>query len=245
MPRTLEIQDLWLQYFESRDIDTRNLIIEHYRILVEKMASKMFGVVGRSIPQEDLVAYGYMGLIDAVERFDPTKTAEFDGYAYIRIRGSMIDELRSQDWVPRSVKVLARRVETATDELYEQLMRVPTRAEIAAHLKMTLDEYEAVLVQITGNRILSLDAPIGEDDGATFIDLIVEDAPQEEMLDDSPALDEFLPKLDDRERIIMMLTYVEGLSFLDVANLLGFGESRVSQIHSQAIQTLKQIVKES
>lgn len=244
MPRTLEIGELWELYFQTRSIDTRNLIIEHYKVLVEKMASKMYGVVGRSIPVEDLVAYGYMGLIDAVERFDPTRTNEFDGYAYIRIRGSMIDELRSLDWVPRSVKVLAKRVEAATDELYEQLMRVPTRSEIAAHLKMSIDEYEAALVQITGNRILSLDAPMGEDGGTSFIDMI-EDSPQEETLDESPALDEFLPKLDDRERIVMVLTYIEGLSFLDVANLLGFGESRVSQIHSQAIQTLKNIVKES
>ena len=200
------------------------------------------------IEESDLISYGLLGLIGALERFDPDREIKFETYAISRIKGSIIDELRSLDWVPRSVRSKAREIEKCCAILENRLQRAPTDQEIADELRISVPEFQQSLTQIANTSIVALDElwSISGSDGdqASLIDTLEDPKAK----DPSRALDlsemkarlaaaiDALPK---REKIVIALYYYENLTLREIGEVLGVTESRVSQLHTKAILRLK------
>ena len=200
------------------------------------------------IEESDLISYGLLGLIGALERFDPDREIKFETYAISRIKGSIIDELRSLDWVPRSVRSKAREIEKCCAILENRLQRAPTDQEIADELHISVPEFQQSLTQIANTSIVALDElwSISGSDGdqASLIDTLEDPKAK----DPSRALDlsemkarlaaaiDALPK---REKIVIALYYYENLTLREIGEVLGVTESRVSQLHTKAILRLK------
>lgn len=193
-----------------------------------------------TVSVDELASFGAVGLIEAVERFNPDIQESFEGYARIRIRGSIYDELRNMDWVPRSIRVKQKSYTDAIDELAVLLERTPTDEEVATHLKMSAEEYRRLLVDASVRRVQSIDSPVTVSDGSSLsLHDIIADMPYEESRDFTDAAIELINSLPLRERIILRLFYIEGLTFPEIADFMAFGESRASQIHSSALETLR------
>lgn len=237
----MEIVDIWKDYNSSRSQIDRNSLIASYWPLVGEIAREVNRRIRNTVSVDELQSFGAVGLIEAVERFNAEVQPSFEGYARIRIRGSIMDELRASDWVPRSIRMKEQQYNKAVDELVMELSRLPNDQEIATHLKMSPPEYRRLLIDAGIRSVQSLDVPIDTRDGSsgTLHDLIP-DIPTEESQDYTEKAIELINTLPLRERIILRLFYVEGLSFPEIADLMAFGESRASQIHSSAIESLRE-----
>jgi RNA polymerase sigma factor FliA len=210
------------------------------------------GRLGSGLPahvdEGDLVSYGLLGLIGAIERFDPDRDIKFETYAVSRIRGSIIDELRSLDWVPRSVRARAREIERAIAKLEAKLGRAPTDEEIADSIGISEDELQASLLDISRTSIAALDelwtSSSHGGDPVALIDTIPDEAsaePQHAMADVEvrERLAEAIARLPERERLVITLYYYEELTLKEIGEVLGVTESRVSQLHTKAVLRLK------
>ncbi len=248
-----QITEQWRLYKEFGDAQARDRLILAYSPLVKYVAGRMSSGLPAHIDEGDLVSYGLLGLIGALERFDPSRNIKFETYAVSRIKGSIIDELRALDWVPRSVRSWARKVEAAVTRLENQLCRAPTDAEISAELGVGLDEFQDILNQISCASMVALDEfwdPSGQSqDKVNLIDTIEDsDAPDPSRAYRVQALKETLAaaieRLPERERIVIGLYYYEGLTLKEIGEILGVTESRVSQLHTKAVLRLRGRIKE-
>jgi RNA polymerase sigma factor for flagellar operon FliA len=209
------------------------------------------GRLGSSLPahvdEGDLVSYGLLGLIGAIERYDPDRDIKFETYAIARIRGAIIDELRALDWVPRSVRSRARQIERAIGELEAKLGRAPTDEEIAAKVGVTVDELDNSLTDISRSSIAALDelwSVSGDGDQVSLLDTLEDDSISQpsEVLDETEtreALADAIARLPEREKLVVTLYYYEELTLREIGEVLGVTESRVSQLHTKAILRLK------
>jgi RNA polymerase sigma factor for flagellar operon FliA len=239
---------LWRQYKAKKDQGVRDRLILTYAPLVKFVAGRLGSGLPAHVDENDLVSYGLLGLIGAIERFDPDRDIKFETYAIARIKGSIIDELRAMDWVPRSVRARARDIERAIAELEKRLHRAPTDQEIAEKLEITEDELEDSLTDISRSSIAALDelwtvSSTGGDQIA-LIDTIEDEnapAPQEAMAATElrEALGEAIARLPEREKLVITLYYYEELTLREIGEVLGVTESRVSQLHTKAILRLK------
>jgi RNA polymerase sigma factor for flagellar operon FliA len=241
-------RDLWHKFKAEGDQDARNRLILAYAPLVKYVAGRMSSGLPAHIEEADLISYGLLGLIGALERFDPSREIKFETYAIARIKGSIIDELRSLDWVPRSVRSKAREIEKVIALLETRLHRAPTDEEIASELGMPDDEFQTTLTQISNTSIIALGelwAISGSDgDTASLIDTIEDPKARDpsrmldvtEMKSRLAAAIDALPK---REKIVIALYYYENLTLREIGEVLGVTESRVSQLHTKAILRLK------
>ena len=242
-----DTQTLWLEYTKSHDQLVRDRLILTYAPLVKFVAGRVGASLPAHVDEQDLVSYGLLGLIGAIERYDPTREIKFETFAMARIRGAIIDELRSLDWVPRSVRTRARQIERAIAALEKELMRAPTDEEIAAKLGLTDDELEESLHEISRSSVAALDelwSPSGSGDQIALIDTIEDESgPNPEMtLEQSEvkeALAEAISALPEREKLVVTLYYYEELTLREIGEVLGVTESRVSQLHTKAILRLK------
>jgi RNA polymerase sigma factor for flagellar operon FliA len=200
------------------------------------------------VDEGDLVSYGLLGLIGAIERFDPDRDIKFETYAISRIKGSIIDELRSLDWVPRSVRSRAREIERAIAELESRLGRAPTDDEIAQKVGITEEELGESLSDISRSSIAALDelwTMSGETgDQVSLLDTIEDtEGPQPQsalaQTEMKEALGEAIARLPEREKLVVTLYYYEELTLREIGEVLGVTESRVSQLHTKAILRLK------
>ena len=197
--------------------------------------------------EQDLVSYGLLGLIGAIERFDPEREIKFETYAIARIKGAIIDELRSLDWVPRSVRTRAREIERAIVALERTLMRAPTDEEIAAKLEVSLAELEESLAEISRTSMAALDelwTPTAGGDQVSLIDTIEDQSAPDpdislEQTELKEALGEAIARLPEREKLVVTLYYYEELTLREIGEVLGVTESRVSQLHTKAVLRLK------
>jgi RNA polymerase sigma factor for flagellar operon FliA len=194
-----------------------------------------------------------IGLIEAMERFEPRRQIRFETFALQRIRGAIIDELRSLDWVPRSVRSRAREIEAANSKLEHELGRAPTDAELAERLKMSENELQEALMQISNSSILALEelwmTPDASGDKVSLLDTISDpraDDPQESLASSEikDRLTEAVASLPEREQLVVALYYYENLTLREIGEVLGVTESRVSQLHTKAILRLKGRIKE-
>lgn len=241
------VAELWTDYKDHDTQEARERLILHYSPLVKFVAGRVASGLPQNIEQTDLVSYGVFGLIDAIDKFDPRRGFKFETYAISRIRGSIIDELRSIDWVPRSVRAKARAIEHAYSKLESELRRTPEDKEVAAELEMSPSDLDQVLSQISFTGIVALDEILGggngERGGATVGDTITDGAhdPVElfEVDETKHLLADMINRMPDRERLVLTLYYYESLTLAEIGDVLGVTESRVCQIHTKAILQLR------
>jgi RNA polymerase sigma factor for flagellar operon FliA len=240
--------DLWAVYKATGDRHLRDQLIVRYSALVKYVAGRVSVGLPHSIEQADLVSYGMFGLIDAIEKFDTSRKIKFETYAITRIKGAIIDELRSIDWVPRSVRAKARLVEKAYAKLEATLLRTPSDAEVAEELQIPESELLQIFTQISFVGIVALDEVIsagGADRsesmtlGDTLADRGVGPVGAYEIEEMKQILASAINRLGDREKIVLSLYYYEGLTLAEIGRVLGVTESRVCQIHTKAVLQLR------
>jgi RNA polymerase sigma factor FliA len=243
-----DMQTLWVEFRKSRDKKLRDRLILNYAPLVKYVAGRLGSGLPAHVDEGDLVSYGLLGLIGAIERFNPDLGIKFETYAIARIKGSIIDELRSMDWVPRSVRARARDIERAIAALEAKHARAPTDEEIAAKLGITEEEFQDSLLEISRSSIAALDelwsSPGSGGDTVALIDTIEDPLaaePQQAMAHTElrEALGEAISRLPEREKLVVTLYYYEELTLREIGEVLGVTESRVSQLHTKAILRLK------
>ena len=219
-----------------------------YSPLVKYVAGRMSSGLPAHVDEADLISYGLGGLIFAIERFDLTREIKFETYAITRIRGAIIDELRSLDWVPRSVRARAREIERVNMKLEARLRRAPTDEEMSAELEMNLEEFHEALLQISNSTIVALDELWNVSDvtgdQVSLLDTIPDQgAPDPEaMVDQSELRDRMadaIAALPEREKLVIALYYYENLTLREIGEVLGVTESRVSQLHTKAVLRLR------
>jgi RNA polymerase sigma factor FliA len=248
-----ELDRLWEVFKRDRDKGAREQLILHYAPLVKYVASRVATGLPASVEQADLASYGMFGLIDALEKFDLSRAIKFETYAIPRIRGAIIDELRSLDWVPRSVRFKAREVEKAHSELESRLKRAPTDREIASHLGTSVEGLHDIVTQISFVSVMALDELVGagaeRGEGVSLVDTLadlaaVDPAAGVEGIETRAMLAAAIDGLSEREKLVITLYYFEGLTLAEIGDVLGVTESRICQIHTKAVGQLRNRLRE-
>ncbi|MEX2292865.1 MAG: RNA polymerase sigma factor WhiG [Acidimicrobiales bacterium] len=241
-----DINRLWAEYKDNGERELRDQLIVHYSPLVKYVAGRVGTGLPQNVDQADLVSYGIFGLIDAIEKFDLERGFKFETYAIARIKGNILDELRSIDWVPRSVRAKARAIEKAYSKLEGQLHRTPTDAELADELDLTDEQLQTTLGQISFTGLVALDEMLsgGErGDSMTLGDTVAEPGmgpvAAYEVEEMRQILAEAINRLPDREKTVLTLYYYEGLTLAEIGSILGVTESRVCQIHTKSVIQLR------
>ncbi|MGQ0625891.1 MAG: FliA/WhiG family RNA polymerase sigma factor [Sporichthyaceae bacterium] len=238
----------WQRYRVARDTALRDQLILEYSPLVRGVAARVSAGLPTSVDVGDCISYGVFGLIDAIEKYDPDRGVRFEPYAIRRIRGAILDELRAQDWIPRSVRAKARALEQAYARLEARLHRAPTESELAAELTITVEELQTTFSQVALANVLALDELLGEgadtpgvmslgetlaDAGAADPVAVFESQELRHMLAEA------LSALTEREQRVIALYYGEGQTLAQIGLDLGVSESRVCQIHTKAMVALR------
>jgi RNA polymerase sigma factor FliA len=251
--KAIELRELWRRYKSSGDPAARERLVVAYSPLVKYVSGRMAAGLPAHVEEADLISYGLVGLINAIERFELEREIKFETYAITRIKGAIIDELRSLDWVPRSVRARAREIERANAKLEARLQRAPSDEEMAAELNMGVDEFQEALLQISTSTIAALDElwQVGDSSGdaVSLLDTLQDpDAP-----DPAAALDQTdlkdrvadaIARLPEREKLVVALYYYENLTLREIGEVLGVTESRVSQLHTKAVLRLRSKLSE-
>jgi RNA polymerase sigma factor for flagellar operon FliA len=249
-----DLDRMWTRYKRDGAMDARDILMIHYSPLVKYVASRVATGLPASVEQADLVSYGMFGLIDALEKFEPARSIKFETYAIPRIRGSIIDELRSLDWVPRSVRSKHREFEKSVSNLEGRLKRAPTEEEIADHMGITAEELHDLVTRISSLTVLALDEPVagGRDRGeaASLMDTLTDFASGDLMAglegnETRALLAGAINGLTDREKVVITLYYFEALTLSEIGEVLGVTESRVCQIHTKAVSHLRDRLTET
>ncbi|MGH3828357.1 MAG: FliA/WhiG family RNA polymerase sigma factor [Pseudonocardiaceae bacterium] len=236
---------LWQAYGHHRDAAARDRLVLHYAPLVKYVAGRIGTGLPAHVDIADLVQSGVFGLWDAIDRFDPGRGLKFEAYAMQRIRGAILDELRAQDWVPRSVRSRAREVERALERLESRLQRSATDAEVAAELGITTPDLRELYAQLQLASVIALDELIAVGRGGTSIAETLPDDTVDEpsaLLDSAESrrlLAEAVSQLTDRDRVVVSLYYFENLTLAEIGRVLGVTESRVCQLHTRAVLRLR------
>nr|WP_156914699.1 FliA/WhiG family RNA polymerase sigma factor [Thermocrispum municipale] len=239
------IDALWRQFAENPTRSLRDRLLLHYAPLVKYVAGKVGTGLPTHIDTGDLVGSGIFGLVDAIEKFDPSRGWKFETYAMQRIRGAILDDLRSQDWVPRAVRSRAREVERAIERLSGKLNRTPTDEELARELDITVDELRDLYGQLRLTSVVALEELLspGRESASLVEALQDEDAPDPVSVlvdrDNRRQLADAIAQLTERDRIIVSLYYFESLTLAEIGKVLGVTESRVSQLHTRAVLRLR------
>ena len=238
IPQRFGIESAWQAWHDSGEPMAREWLVVHYASLVKFVAGRLAAGLPRSVDTGDLVSAGVFGLMNAIERFDPANGAKFETYAIPRIRGAILDSLRALDWVPRSVRSRSRSVQDAISTLEHELGRTPTDEEIAAVLKIGVEELEQWLADIAAGSVGPLDH------------VAMDSAPSENTNELQPghaleqqelreAMRSEITRLPEREQAVLILYYEDGLTLSEIGEALGVTESRVSQIHTKAVLQLR------
>jgi RNA polymerase sigma factor for flagellar operon FliA len=238
---------LWREYRRTKEKGLRDRLILTYAPLVKYVAGRLGSGLPAHVDDDDLVSYGLLGLMGAIERYDPDRDVKFETYAIARIKGAIIDELRAMDWVPRSVRSRAREIERAIGELEARLGRAPSDDEISAKLGVTVDELNDSLTEISRTSIGALDELWTVSAGGDQIALIdtIEDtsgpSPTSALAETElkEAIADAIARLPEREKLVVTLYYYEELTLREIGEVLGVTESRVSQLHTKAVLRLK------
>ncbi len=245
-----ELESLWSAYLADKsNKKLRDEIIVQYIYLTKYVIGRIKLNLPPNFAIEDITSFGVEGLIDAIERFSPDKGAHFETYAIMRIRGTIIDKIRSQDWLPRSTRKKIKDIKTAVEKLKQELGRTPTTEEIADFLGMEKDKINSLLSEDTSIGSL-YDKKYSGDEGIELIDTIEDTSSVNplERLEEKDVKNELqaaLKKLPERERMVMVLYYHENMTLKEIGESIEVSESRVCQIHAQAIMKLRNILNEN
>ncbi|MDD4781458.1 MAG: FliA/WhiG family RNA polymerase sigma factor [Tissierellia bacterium] len=237
--------ELWEQYYASRDIKIRNKIIEKYSYLVKIIALKFRSIYQQYGDVEDIVNEGIIALMDVIEKYDISKNIKFETYASIRIKGSIIDYVRKQDWIPRKVKSDYKIVKDAEVLLSNKLGRDPKDSEVAEYLKIDINEYNQIINNAYGNSLLSFEELLGEASIRNNVTLNPFNLPEQEMEDKElhKVLSDSINNLNDKEKLVISLYYKEEIKLKEIAEIMNISNSRVSQIHTAALHKLGKNIK--
>src|SRR3954471_920495 len=248
--KAVELRELWRRYKDEGDERARERLVVAYLPLGKFIAGRMASGLPSHVEEADLISYGLLGLIGAIERFDLEREIKFETFAVARVKGAIIDELRSLDWVPRSVRARARDVEKANAALEAKLQRPPTDEEMAKKLELTTEEFQDTLLEIANSSVLALDDlwtfadPESGGGQVSVLDTIKDpnaidphsEAHTSEVKD---RLADAIESLPDRERLVVALYYYENLTLREIGEGVGGTESRVSQLHTKAVLALR------
>ena len=221
--------------------------ITKYAPLVKRIAYHMMARLPASVEVDDLIQVGLIGLMDAVARFDGSQGAQFESYATQRIRGAMLDELREADWLPRHVRQKSRQIETAIHKLEQRNGRAPSEQEISVELGLALDQYQTMLGDVKCSQLLYYE-DFSDEDSASFLERYLVDGSSDPLavLEDEGFRDSLIAAihhLPERERSMMGMYYEQDMNLKEIGAVLGVSESRVCQLHSQAVARLRAQLK--
>jgi RNA polymerase sigma factor for flagellar operon FliA len=241
---SIDIAEVWKQFHKTRDDYHRNLLMEHYRDLVRYCAERLHSKLPDKVELDDLISAGIFGLMDAIDAFDPERGVKFETYCSPRIKGSILDELRSMDWVPRLVRARAHQLAKARHSLEVNLGRKPTEKELAKELDMNEEEFNRLQRDANAVSLVSLDTKYNDGDSekdVREIDIIKDKKSQDPVTEAQKRdLKSLLGKgLTRAERLIIVLYYYEEMTMKEIGATLDLSESRVSQMHSSIIDRLK------
>ena len=251
--KAVELKELWRRFKEDADEAARERLVLAYSPLVKYVAGRMSSGLPTHVEEADLISYGLLGLISAVERFDPGREIKFETFAITRIKGSIIDELRSLDWVPRSVRAKAREIEKTNAELEHKLQRAPTDQEMAEALETTVEDFQSSLTRISNSSVIALDELWTLSDASGDQVSLLDTLQDPNAADPAQAMDatemkdrlaDAIARLPEREKLVVALYYYENLTLREIGEVLGVTESRVSQLHTKAILRLKSRLQE-
>ncbi len=234
-------EQLWINYKEKHIKEAKDELIIEYVQLVKIIAGRLYNSYNAHVEFDDLLGYGVIGLIDAIDKFDHTKNIKFETYANIRIRGAIIDQIRHMDWIPRSTRQKYKKIEEAISNLQKIYGYDIPDELIAEEMGMSLEEYSKLLGEVTTYSVMSLEEKI--DDNSNFdiksnnIDFQPEDRYVNEEM--KTILTQIVEKLPEKEKMVLQLYYYSELTYKEIAEVLSISESRVSQIHTKAISKLK------
>jgi RNA polymerase sigma factor for flagellar operon FliA len=245
-----QLSRAWREFKVEGHPTSRAELINHYSYLVKITAGRLVTSLPGGLEREDLVGAGVIGLIKSVDQYDPSRDVKFETYAIALIRGGILEMLREEDWVPRSIRDKLRALDRATSALETRLGRPATENEISDQMGIDVSEVNELLVRQSRTNIFSLDDILGSsdsDDQIHFVDLIVDDTGnpggEVEGKEIRRVLGAGVDKLPDRERLVVALYYYEGLTFKEIGRVLGVSESRVYQLHTQAMNRLRNYMR--
>ncbi len=236
---------LWERFKATQDDEARESLILLYSPLVKFVAGRVAVGLPRNVEQADLVSYGIFGLIDAIDKFDLERGIKFETYAISRIKGAILDELRALDWVPRSVRARAREIERSLAELEHQLQRSPSEEELAVRLGTSLEDLQDALAEISVLGLVALDELLSpERDSSSVGDMLPDPRGTDpeaafQIEETKRVLADAINRLPNRERLVVTLYYYEGLTLAEIGEVLGVTESRVCQIHTKSVMSLR------
>jgi RNA polymerase sigma factor for flagellar operon FliA len=246
--RQQNLKETWQRYKNDGDEKARETLVLAYSPLVKFVAGRMSSGLPAHIEEADLISYGLLGLIGAIERFDLSREIKFETFAVARIKGSIIDELRSLDWVPRSVRAKAREIEATQTKLEHELGRAPTDQEVADRLEVSVEDFQESLLQISNSTVVALDelwtVSDSSGDQVSLLDTMrdpnaVDPAKELGVSELKDRLAHAISRLPEREKLVVALYYYENLTLREIGEVLGVTESRVSQLHTKAVLRLK------
>lgn len=241
---TLPDIETWRSFREQGDPMARETLIHAYTPLAKYIASRLLIGLPKHLTEDDLIGYGMIGLIDAIEKFDYERGLQFDTYASWRIKGAILDSIRKGDWVPRSVRDKAKTLEQAYTKLEQEYLRTPSDEEVCQYLDVSYTEYQKMLQDTAITSLYSLNEPLGEDENETRLSQLVDrsggepdDRLHAEYLKETLA--KAIDRLTPKERTVVSLFYYEELSLSEIAEVMELSPSRISQLHSKAILRLR------
>ncbi|MDE6914216.1 MAG: FliA/WhiG family RNA polymerase sigma factor [Lachnospiraceae bacterium] len=234
---------LWEDYARLRTADLREKLILEYAPLVKVVAGRLSMYLGYNVEYEDLVSYGIFGLIDAIDKFDTGKEVKFETYASLRIRGAILDQIRKMDWIPRTIRQRQKQIDTAIKELEQKNGKPATDAELAAYIGISEDEFLDWQNQVKADNMISLNEYLeqgndiasdkGMSSGFDTPEGVIERSELKNMLEQA------LELLTEKEKKVILLYYYEELTLKEISRVLEVSESRVSQLHTKALQKMK------
>lgn len=242
---TTHLTQLWDRWNMDRDMDTANELLAHYEFLIHYHVQRMIVTLPKSVERDELKSLGYMGLYDALMKYDPEHNNKFDTYAAFRIRGAIIDGLRKVDWLPRSVREKVKKIDHVAEQLEQSLHRAPTKSELASACDLPISEIERTMAEGYFAYMLSIDEAVtlqeeGKVMSVTYLDPDSEKPEdtllQRELID---VLAAEIDHLSEKERLVVSLFYFDELTLTEIGEVLELSTSRISQIHSKALKTLK------
>ena len=242
---TMEEKQAWEMWIASKDTEAGNHLVKKYMPLVSFHVQRISVGLPKSVSRDELTSLGMMGLYDALQRFDPNRDLKFDTYASFRIRGSIIDGLRKEDWLSRGTREKSKKIEATIEKLEQKLMRNITPQEIAEELDLTVEEVYATMNEHFFANVLSIDEQMNDNEEKDSQSFSIKDdktvIPEEKVLKDElvQEMAEKIKELNDKEQLVISLFYKEELTLTEIGNVMNLSTSRISQIHSKAIFKLR------